>query len=389
MKTLKRLALAVILISLPVALSARTKLVTLPDRDAMVMSLENPTATLLYEEREIPLQQGANSIDFSWSGVSIDTDSVMIEMLSHPGTGDEATKVIATGFPPNENALTWLVASPEARTERIRVSYLLRGIAQETSYEIRVNEDETGGDFRQYLLLKNGSGEDLDNTVVRLPQMDDLTRSVDSGEVRRFLANRQNDLPIKKLYVATPSRHQYMGEEGEHISLVYQIENTAEKGLGEYKLSQGKVRLFGDDGMDSSIFLGEDMMSVTPPGEEADLSLGKVQDVVLERFREEYKQEDIRKNDSGRAVLFNIDYKIRYEVENSKDEAVTLKIEEALEGEWEIDQEAPDGVRFEKKSINMLEVYIDLPARNEDGTVDKKTVYLDLTLKNRFPNEFH
>ena len=190
MKTLHKLALAVALLSLPLAVSARTKLVTLPDRDTTVMSLENPSATLLYEEREIPLQQGANSIDFTWSGVSIDSDSVMIEMLSHPGTGDDATKVIATGFPPNENALTWLVASPEARTERVRVSYLLRGIAQETSYEIRVNEEETGGDFRQYLLLKNGSGEDLDNTVVRLPQMDDLTRSVDSGEVRRFLAKR-------------------------------------------------------------------------------------------------------------------------------------------------------------------------------------------------------
>ena len=93
--------------------------------------------------------------------------------------------------------------------------------------------------------------------------MDDLSRPVDSGEARRFLASRLPKLPIQKLYVMKPGYASFRGDDGEDISLVYEMQNKPEDGLGKYKLPVGKMRLYGDDGMDSTIFLGEDILPET------------------------------------------------------------------------------------------------------------------------------
>ncbi|MCC6546744.1 hypothetical protein IT570_06200 [Candidatus Sumerlaeota bacterium] len=373
--------------ALPIAGHARTKLVTLPDRAKLVTSLENPRYTLLYEEREIPLQKGTNFVDFAWNGVSIDPNSVMIELLTNPGDGDTATKIIATGFPPNEQALTWQLFAPEARTERIRVSYLLNGITQDTSYEIRMNQKETAGDFQQYFRMQNASGEDLDNAIVRLPLMDDLTRSMDSGEVRRFLASRVKELPVRKVFIARPGYETFLGEDGENIDLVYEIENKVEAGLGKYKLPNGKARLYGDDGMNSSIFLGEDMLKQTPPKEKAELTLGKVKDVVLKRRLMKDEKTNVRTNIQKVPVMFDQVRQLRYEIENFKEEPVTLKITETLNGDWEIKEITEVGVSTERKSIDELVISVELPANKKGEKAEKKVVDVSFLVKNRFPGE--
>ncbi|CAN5398864.1 hypothetical protein BH09SUM1_BH09SUM1_26080 [soil metagenome] len=381
------LILAAAVACIAAAAPARTKLVTLPIRSQLVTSLENSRYTLLFEEREIPLQKGTNYVDFSWNGVSIDANSVMIEMMTNPGDGDTASKIIATGFPPNENALTWQVYSPEARTERIRVSYLLYGISQEASYEFRVNEKETGGDFQQYLLLRNNSGEDLDSSVLRIPGLDDLSRSVDSGEVRRFLALRNKELPVQKLYVSHPSYNDWKGEDGEIVSLVYEIKNVTDVGLGKSKLAAGKVRIYGDDGMSSSIFLGEDMLTETAPQENGDLTLGSVKDVVFRRRLMKNEQQNVRRDSGNTTVLFDSVRQYTYELENFKNEAVTLKIVEPMKGDWELNPSTTDGVKTERKSLNELVIYVDLPAAKKGEPAEKKNVELNFTIHNVFPNE--
>src|SRR3954463_13716879 len=82
---------------------ARIKLVALPERARVVVSLNNPDATLVEEERLITLQKGVNKVDFSWRGVNIDASSIQARMLAHP----EQVTVLNTSYPPNENALIW------------------------------------------------------------------------------------------------------------------------------------------------------------------------------------------------------------------------------------------------------------------------------------------
>ena len=87
-------------VSLIVALGgvsqARIKLVALPERAATVIRLDNPTATLIEEERVLTLQKGLNKVDFSWKGVQIDADSIRLEVLDHP---DKVT-LLNVSYPP-------------------------------------------------------------------------------------------------------------------------------------------------------------------------------------------------------------------------------------------------------------------------------------------------
>ena len=82
---IKRTLLIVLALSImaPPAL-ARIKLVALPERQATIIRLDNPNATLIEEERVLTLQKGVNKVDFSWKSVSIDADSIRLLVMDHP-----------------------------------------------------------------------------------------------------------------------------------------------------------------------------------------------------------------------------------------------------------------------------------------------------------------
>src|SRR5437764_8901358 len=129
MKNLITFLFAISLVS-PAAF-ARVKLVALPERARVVVSLNNPEATLVEEERVLTLQKGVNKVDFSWRGVNIDSSSIQVRMLSHP----ENVLVLNTSYPPNENALIWELSSPVAQEEKVRISYMLSGLSREVTYK--------------------------------------------------------------------------------------------------------------------------------------------------------------------------------------------------------------------------------------------------------------
>ena len=83
MKTKLYICLLVIVVMVQ-AVQARVKLVALPERARVVVSLNNPEATLVEEERQITLQKGVNNVDFSWRGVNIDANSIQVRILAHP-----------------------------------------------------------------------------------------------------------------------------------------------------------------------------------------------------------------------------------------------------------------------------------------------------------------
>src|SRR5436309_9884769 len=127
MNTKNLLAFLAVMTLAAAAAQARVKLVALPERARVVVSLNNPDATLVEEERLITLQKGLNKVDFSWRGVNIDSTSIQVRMLTHP----DAVTVLNTSYPPNENALIWEISSPAAQEERVRISYLLSGLGRD------------------------------------------------------------------------------------------------------------------------------------------------------------------------------------------------------------------------------------------------------------------
>ena len=129
--------LSALVLAAPAA-HARVKLVALPDRARVVVSLAHPEQTLVEEERVLTLQKGVNQVDFSWAGVNIDASSIQVRMLSHP----DKVLLLNTSYPPNETALIWELSCPNSGEERVRISYLLAGLNRDIVYKAVAEPDE-------------------------------------------------------------------------------------------------------------------------------------------------------------------------------------------------------------------------------------------------------
>src|ERR1043166_6841264 len=189
------LLLALLVVATVNTVQARVKLVALPERARVVVSLNNPEATLVEEERIITLQKGVNKVDFSWRGVNIDSSSIQARMLTHPNQ----VTVLNTSYPPNENALIWEINSPEPKEERVRISYLLSGLTREVTYKAVAEPNETALTLRNYLRLRNESGEDLTTAEINIGYGSDFKKTIQHGETLEMLSERIDTLPIKKI----------------------------------------------------------------------------------------------------------------------------------------------------------------------------------------------
>lgn len=382
MKTPLVSTLMLLAAAFPATTLARTQLVTVPERTLLITSLENITQPLLMEERTLSLQEGTNQINFSWQNVNIDPESVELRILDA-----DDIRVISTGFPSRGNSLTWEVWSPRDVAQPVQVSYLLNGIAQVTSYELHLGTSETEGQFRQYILISNTSGEDLENAVIRAPFLGEIDRSLRNKESRRLLARSVEALPVEKLFVSHPAWHHHAGEDGEVINMVYDLPNSTAAGLGDARLPAGKIRVFSQPGDDATVFLGEDNVEPTAPGENASARLGVVRDVVLERSKMHDRQINPRRNQRQQVVLFNHEIGLQYTLKNFKDEPVTIRVHERPPGgDWDVTTGGHDDVRVERHSINELIVEVDVPAASGEDPAEV-VVDLDFLFKHRIPSD--
>src|SRR6185503_9339107 len=174
---------------------ARVKLVALPERARVVVALGNPTATLVEEERLITLQKGLNKVDFSWRGVNIDPTSIQVRALTHP----KDVVILNTSYPPNENALIWEIASGAAQEERVRISYLLSGLNRDIVYKAVAEPNELSLTLRNYLRLRNDSGEDLTEAEVNIGYGAAFKKTIVHEEVLEMLSERIEGVAMRKV----------------------------------------------------------------------------------------------------------------------------------------------------------------------------------------------
>src|SRR4051812_9602858 len=84
---------------------ARVKLITLPVRERVEIQLDNPDATLVEEERIVPLVKGENQVDFSWANTQIDPNTIVFRVVESTEKEKGEFNVVAVSYPPNEASL--------------------------------------------------------------------------------------------------------------------------------------------------------------------------------------------------------------------------------------------------------------------------------------------
>jgi hypothetical protein len=378
---------AVTLLVAASAAQARVKLVALPERARVVISLNNPDATLVEEERLITLQKGVNKVDFSWRGVNIDGSSIQVRPLTTP----DKVKILNTSYPPNENALVWEVSSPAAQEERFRISYLITGLNREVVYRAVSEPDEKALTLRNYLRLRNNSGEDLADAEISIGYGANFKKSIAHEEVLEMLSERTEALPIKKLLTWDSANLPWDPEYEKKtvgIPLSYVIKNDKASKLGVHTLLPGKVRIFiktkeqpekeGDQPGEGVAFTGEDWAQLTPVDREMKLFIGQSRDVKVTQRATKKDRKDIQRNNGNGDVLWNTDELYTIEVENFKDKAIDVVLVEHVPGYWkkgECDAKfaVKEGSAFEyvKKDAFTVELKLTLPPKT---TGEKKTV---------------
>jgi hypothetical protein len=373
-----KLTMIFMLLVCAAAAQARIKLVALPERAATVIRLDNPQATLIEEERVLTLQRGINKVDFSWNGVSIDSDSIRLTILNHP----DKVVLLNVSYPPNEQALVWEISSDGDYAETVRISYLLWNIDRLITYKALADKDEKAVDLSSYLVLRNFSGEDFAQSKVLLDYGQAFEQSIAHEETKQMLLLNVPKVPIQKVWTfdaaILPWDPEKLENENVGIPVTYKIINDAKSKLGQYALWGGKARIFQDDGHNSTIFLGEDMAKFVPVGEKMELYIGDSRDIVVTQRKMEDKQINVQRNKGSQIVLFDTEEVITAKIENFKDKPAVLTVIEHIPGQWEMKK---CNMEYERKDSETIQFEIKLGAR------DKKELEMRYNRRNVRPGD--
>jgi hypothetical protein len=388
-----------LMVFLPSLMQARIKLVALPDRARVVVALNNQNATLIEEERVVTLQKGMNHVDFSWRGVNIDASTIQLRFLSHPE--QIPFDSITTSYPPNENALVWEFASPQAGEERVRISYILSGLTREAVYKAVAEPNEKSMTLRNYLRLRNNSGEDLAEAELNLGYGKGLTKSIANEEVLEMLSERVEALPIKKTLswdaATQPWKPEYE-KKTVGLPLYYVLTNSAAFKLGTHTLLPGKARIFiktkdtadtsdGESG-EGVTFTGEDWATLTPVDREMKLFIGQSRDVKVTQLKVKDDRTHIIRNRSNSDVIWDTDEIYKVEVENFKKQAVNLTLVEHVPGGWKMIENSHPS-QYLRKDAFTFEYNLQLPAESNGTNKTVVTFNLNrLNVQNNDPSTY-
>ncbi len=390
-----RLLLLLLLAAIPLETMARIKLITLPVRERVEIQLDNAQATLVEEERIVPLIKGVNQVDFSWANTRIDLDSILFRMLPAQSGSQVDAKVLSVSYPPNENALVWSVGADRSGSARVRISYLLGGLDKSFHYRAVATKDESSLRLAQYLRLKNNSNESYAQSQLWVGFGDQLQRPVGLNETKDLLLKRYDQVQVQKRYTVDVNEYGYIqaAKKKLKVPMHYVLKNDAAHGLGQVALPFGKARIFQQDGKGGTTFVGEDWGRFTPRDDEMELYLGVARDIVVKRTIERRERNKISGN------LYDYDVVVKYEVENFKEKPVMLDIREQLpklraelgltnrrDVQWKLgrDTTLPAGPDPDKSDADRLLFHVDLAPQNSSGKVQKQVYKLHLVLQNEW-----
>jgi hypothetical protein len=385
----------------PAPALARVKLITLPVRERVEIQLDNASATLVEEERIVPLVKGENQVDFSWANTQIDPNTIVFRVVAPVGdrpAGEKPldVKVLSVSYPPNESALVWSIGSSDSGSARVRISYLLGNLSKSFNYRAVASKDEKSLVLSEYMRLQNFANEEFGSTSLFAGYGKSFLKPIGLNETKEMLVQKFEKVPVKKTYTANLAEFGWLDQAQQklRVPMHYVLKNDKANQLGVHPLPHGKVRIFIDGGGEGgTAFLGEDWGRFTPIDDEMKLYLGVAQDIVIKRTIEKNE----RKHKSGN--LFDQEVIVKFEIENFKDQAVTLDVVENLRNlrnevrgdsgrdvEWELLKETTfaGGVDKERSTFEQLTFHADLPARANDGKAEKITHKLHLLIKNEW-----
>jgi hypothetical protein len=258
------------------------------------------------------------------------------------------------------------------------------------------SKDEKSLALSEYMRLQNFANEQYGSTSLFAGYGKTFLKPIGINETKEMLVQKFEQVPIRKTYTCNPAEFGYLDQPQNklRVPMHYVLKNDKANQLGAHPLPYGKVRIFIDSGQPgSTAFLGEDWGKFTPIDDEMKLYLGVAQDVVVKRTIEKNERKRVAGN------LYHYEVILKFEIENFKEQAVTLDVVENLrhvrneirgdsgrDVEWELGKETTfqGGPDKERSTFEQLTFHAPLPARAKDGKAEKITHKLHVLIKNEW-----
>ena len=281
--------------------------------------------------------------------------------------------------------LVWQVENNGPANQRVEVSYLTSGMSWHSEYVSVLDQNDQNMDLTGWVSIDNQCGASFPEASILLiagdihrargreklarPQMEEMRMATAAQfEEKEFfeyhlytlgrkstLKDRQQKqiellpstrIPVKKEYT-------YNGvADPKNVNVTLTFTNNKESGLG-IALPAGTVRMYKPEG-EAQILVGEDRIEHTPRDEEVRLNAGAAFDILGERTRLSQKQLSDRSHEE----------RVKIEIRNRKDVAVTVKVIEQVHGNWTITAETQEHAQ---KDANTVEWDLKVPARGTEN----------------------
>src|SRR5262245_28125229 len=196
----RELFVAVAVLVAPGSALASIKLITLPIRERVEIQLDNASATLVEEERIVPLVKGENQVDFAWANTQIDPNTIVFRVIGPAENTTVDAKVLSVSYPPKESALVWTVAASDSGSTRVRISYLLGNLTKSFNYRATASHDEKTLNLSQYMRLQNLANEEFRDTGLFAGFGPHFKKPIGLNETKELLVEKYQGVPIEKTY---------------------------------------------------------------------------------------------------------------------------------------------------------------------------------------------
>ena len=334
--------------------------------------------------------------------LSASQNTIMLQMKAGNIKSISSDPIINIDFPAlpegliTKPTLVWLIDNQRAGEHKAEVSYLTANISWHAEYVAVCKKSDSLLELNSWVSIDNQSGADYDNAQLKLiagdvhraapPEVRPMAKGYDGmaeqAEPPRFeekqffeyhlytlqrRATVKNN-QIKQIALFPPAEikadkiYCYNGAlYGDAVRVTLAFQNSRGSGPG-IPLPGGKVRVYKQDDADNSLeFVGEDLIDHTPQDEKVRIYLGNAFDIKGERIQKEMKQLSERSHEETWQITLR----------NHKKEAVTVVVEEQLQGDWKMRKESHP---HKKKDATTIE--FEVPVGKDGEAVVEYTALL-------------
>lgn len=261
--------------------------------------------------------------------------------------------------------------------QTVELSYLTGGLGWKADYVVELNPADDKLDISGWVTLTNTSGASYNNAKLQLvagdvnrvqserqrvypmalAKADSAVRSAPAMaeeslfEYHLYTLNRPTTIsenqtkqvallsaagvPVRKELLLAGNNYYYQSSYGDlgqkmKVGVFVEFDNKESSHMG-MPLPKGVVRVYKKDKAGNAQFIGEDKIDHTPKNEKVRLKLGDAFDVTADKKQTDFKALP----DKGK---YNYAFESAYEIvlKNAKKEAVTVKVQEPMPGDWRV-----------------------------------------------------